>query len=226
MTLRIAHRGAPHFAPENSLQGFQKALTFSPDIVEMDLRLTRDGHVVVIHDKTVNRMTDGRGRVDKMTLERLRGFKLDNGEPIPTFSEALELLHGRGVEIKLDVKQPKMEQIVVRALRRMGILRNAIVIAYGRKSLLAFKREGGPSLRTEVGGIYARHRRLQAIATATRTGAGIISIRHTLVNAKFVAKCKKKGIAIHAWTVNTKKDAERMRALGVEAVATDRLDIV
>lgn len=225
MTLRIAHRGAPHFAPENSLEGFHKALTFSPDIVEMDLRLTRDGHAVVIHDKTINRMTDGKGKVGKMTLEKLRTFKLDNGEPIPTFAEALEVLHNKA-EIKLDVKQHGMEEIVVRALRRMGILRNTIVIAYGRKSLLDFRREGGPQLRTEVGGIYARHRRLQAIPTALRTGAGIISIRHTLVSAKFAEKCHSKGVAIHAWTVNTKKDAERMRSLGIAAIATDRLDLV
>jgi glycerophosphoryl diester phosphodiesterase len=225
MTLRIAHRGAPHFAPENSLQGFQKALTFSPDFVEFDLRLTGDGHAVCIHDKTINRMTDGKGKVAKMTLEKLRTFRLANGEPIPTFAEALEAIHGRA-EFKIDVKQPGMEEIVVRALRRMGIIRNSIVIAYGRKSLLAFKREGGPSLRTEVGGIYARHARLRAISTANKTGAGIISIRHTLVSAKFAEKCHRQGIDIHAWTVNTKKDADRMRALGVAAIATDRLDLV
>lgn len=225
MTLRIAHRGAPYFAPENSLQGFQKALTFSPDIVEMDLRLTGDGHAVVIHDKTVNRMTDGRGKVAKMTLEKLRTFRLDNGEPIPTFAEALEVLRGRA-EIKIDAKQAGMEALIVHALRHMGILRDSIVIAYGRKSILNLKSHGGPSLRTEVGGIYARHRRLQAISMAKRTGSGIISIRHTLVNAKFVQKCHDRGLDIHAWTVNTKREADRMRALGIAAIATDRLDLV
>ena len=116
MTLRIAHRGAPHFAPENSLQGFQKALTFSPDMVELDLRLTGDGHAVCIHDKTINRMTDGKGKVGKMTLEKLRTFRLHNGEQIPTFAEALEVLHGKA-DLKIDVKQRGMEGIGCRVRR-------------------------------------------------------------------------------------------------------------
>ncbi len=225
MTLRIAHRGAPYFAPENSLQGFEKALSFSPDMVEMDLRSCRGGHAVVIHDKTINRVTNGKGKVSKLTLEKLRTFRLANGEPIPTFAEALEVLRGRA-DIKIDVKSRGMEGVVVRALRRMGILRQTIVIAYGRKSLLAFRNEGGASLRTELGGVYAPHRRLRAVSSALKSGATIISANHTLVNAKFVEKCRSRGLDIHAWTVNTKQEADRLRELGVAAIATDRLDII
>lgn len=224
MYLRIGHRGAPHAAPENSLAGFQAALAFSPDMVEMDVRVCKDGTAVVIHDEKVDRTTDGRGKVVRLTLKEMRGCRLANGEPVPTFAEALDLLKGK-VDVKVDVKDVGIEDVVVSELRRVGVIRQAVVIAYGRKSLAAFKDEC-PSLRTEVGGIFSRHQRGTAITDAQRTGAGILSVRHAIVTAKFAKECVEKGLDIHAWTVNDRQTAERLYGIGVGAFATDRLDLV
>jgi glycerophosphoryl diester phosphodiesterase len=224
MFLRIGHRGAPHAAPENSLAGFKAALTYSPDMVEMDVRVSKDGTAVIMHDEKVDRTTDGRGKVIRMTLKDLRVCKLANGEPVPTLAEALDLLKGL-VDVKIDVKDVGIEDVVVHELRRVGVVRQAVVIAYGRKALAAFKNEC-PSLRTEVGGVYSRHQRGSAITSATQTGAEILSVRHAIVTAKFAKECVDKNLAIHAWTINDRPTAERLHALGVAAVATDRLDLV
>jgi glycerophosphoryl diester phosphodiesterase len=224
MTLRIAHRGVPYFAPENSLEGFEKALQFNPDYVEMDVRATRDGQLVVMHDASVKRTTDGRGKIAKMTLARLRGFRLANGEPVPTLTEALTLLQGR-VKIKLDCKVHGFEQEVVAELRRTGTLRKSIVIAYGKKSLIAFKKASA-KLRTEVGGVLSRHRRGSKIRLALRTGAELLSVRHTIISRKFAEQCAAKGLSVHAWTVNDPAVAEHLKEYGIAGLATDRIDII
>jgi glycerophosphoryl diester phosphodiesterase len=222
--LRIAHRGAPHLAPENSLEGFEKALAFGPDMVEMDVRRTADGKAVVMHDPTVDRTTDGRGKIAKMPFAKVRERRLKNGEPVPSLADALDLLKGRA-GIKLDVKDIRLEDAIVAELRRVGVIRQAIVIAYGRKALASFRSES-PSLRLEVGGIYSRRQRRPAIDDARWTGATVISARHTIVSKRFADECSEDGLAIHAWTVNDRATADRMHALGVEAIATDRLDLV
>ncbi|HTM68907.1 MAG TPA: glycerophosphodiester phosphodiesterase family protein [Candidatus Binatia bacterium] len=224
MYLRIAHRGAPHLAPENSLKGFEAALAFSPDMVEMDVRVSRDGRVVVMHDPTVDRMTTGRGKVALKTLAQLRECRLGNGEPVPTMTEAVDLLKGKA-DLKIDVKDVGIEDLVVAELRRAGVVRRTIVIAYGRRALRAFK-DGCPALRTEVGGVHSRYVRGYAVADALATGALILSTRHKIVTPDFAADCRERGLAIHAWTVNDKKEAARLAGLGIEALATDRLDVI
>lgn len=224
MYLRIAHRGAPHLAPENSLKSFEASLAFSPDMVEMDVRVSRDGHVVVMHDQTVDRMTTGRGKVVLKTLAQLRACKFGNGESVPTMAEAVDLLKGKA-DLKVDVKDAGIEDLVVDELRRAGVVRRTIVIAYGRKALAAFKALC-PSLRTEVGGVFSGRNRGSAIADALRTGATVLSTRFKIVTPDFVKECRANGLAIHAWTVNDRRSAARMAELGVDAVATDRLDIV
>jgi glycerophosphoryl diester phosphodiesterase len=224
MYLRIGHRGAPHKAPENSLAGIEAALAFGPDMVEMDVRVSKDGVAVVMHDEKVDRTTNGRGKVVRKTLKELRECRLANGEPIPTFAEAVDLLKDRA-ELKVDVKDVGIEDVVMRELRRAGIVRQTIVIAYGRKALEGYRNEC-PTLRTEVGGVYSRHHRGAAIGIAAQAGASVLSVRHAIVSARFAKDCLAKGLAIHAWTVNDRPTAERLHALGVAAVATDRLDIV
>ena len=224
MYLRIAHRGAPHLAPENSLKGFEAALAFSPDMVEMDVRVSRDGHVIVMHDQTVDRMTTGRGKIVLKTLAQLRECRLGNGEPIPTMAEAVDLLKGRA-DLKVDVKDTGIEDLVVTVLRRAGVVRQTIVIGYGRKALRAV-RDGCPSLRLEVGGVHAKYVRGLAVSDAHATGARVLSVRHKAVTPNFANDCARGGLAIHAWTVNDKKEAARLDGLGIAAIATDRLDIV
>jgi glycerophosphoryl diester phosphodiesterase len=105
-----AHRGFSELYPENTLLAIAKALDAGADQVEVDLALTADGHVVLMHDRTVGRTTDGEGPVSSLTLEQLREFDAGSwkgaafaGEPIPTLREALELAAGRGV-LNLEIK--------------------------------------------------------------------------------------------------------------------------
>src|SRR5262245_35614480 len=101
---RIGHRGAAGHAPENTLAAVQKAIDLGVDFVEIDVRRTADGAVVVLHDATIDRTTDGRGRVEALSLDQLKAFDAGHGERIPTLEEVLKITAGRtGLMVELKV---------------------------------------------------------------------------------------------------------------------------
>jgi glycerophosphoryl diester phosphodiesterase len=114
--LIVGHRGTVTFAPENTLAAFERAIELGADVIELDVRDTADGFLVVIHDATVDRTTYGSGRVDEMTLEELKALRVRSHWPwidaqkVPTFKEALFFLKGR-IPIDVDVKSGELEQV-------------------------------------------------------------------------------------------------------------------
>lgn len=102
--LTIAHRGASAYEPENSLRSVRRTLEFGANAIEVDIRRSKDGHIVVIHDETVDRTTDGRGYVRNMTLRELRGLDAGREERIPTLRAVVDLVGGRArliVEVRV-----------------------------------------------------------------------------------------------------------------------------
>src|SRR5260221_5656519 len=93
--LRIAHRGASGYEPENTLISFQKALQLGADMLELDVRVSKDGFVVVIHDRKVDRITNGKGKVNTLTLEELKHLDVGSQQTISTLQEVLDLVAGR-----------------------------------------------------------------------------------------------------------------------------------
>ncbi len=106
--LVIAHRGGPALAPENTLAAFRRAIEEGVDMLEMDVQRSADGVLVVIHDTTVDRTTDGTGRVADLTLAELRRLNAGQGEPIPTFEEVLALAGEHGIPIMPEAKSPAL----------------------------------------------------------------------------------------------------------------------
>ncbi len=140
----VGHRGASEVAPENTLASFERARRDGADIVELDVRLTADGQVVAIHDDTVDRTTDGTGRVSAMTLAELRALDAGSwfgpdfaGEPIPTLTEVLDWAQGRVglfLELKYDrdgqPPDPRLVPAVVRALEVRAMVEEVALISF------------------------------------------------------------------------------------------------
>jgi len=129
--LVTAHRGDWRNAPENSLLGFKYAADMGVDIVELDLKKTKDGEIVIMHDETINRTTNGKGKPSDYTLAELREFRLKNGlgrvtnNPIPTLKEVMLALKGRAVKVNLDKSYPFYTETYA-LLTNTGTLKNAI----------------------------------------------------------------------------------------------------
>ncbi len=135
MVFMIAHRGAKKFAPENTIPAYEKAIEMGMDYIEMDVQTTKDGHLVMSHDWTVERMTDGRGKIGEMTLEQIKdldaGVKFSSefkGTRIPTFDEALKVCRKR-VKVYLDLKGARVPS-VIEALDRHRLIPDTVVYSW------------------------------------------------------------------------------------------------
>ncbi len=134
-----AHRGGPKYAPENTLAAFRTAISQGAEAFEFDVQMSRDGALVVIHDETVDRTTNGTGAVRDLTLAQLRSLDAGDGEIIPTFDEVLQLAKAAGLTIYPEAKSahlyPGLEQKMVQALQTADYIDHTIVVDFEPDSL-------------------------------------------------------------------------------------------
>jgi glycerophosphoryl diester phosphodiesterase len=135
----IAHRGGSANAPENTLAAFRNAITQGVDWLEFDVQMTKDGALVVIHDETVDRTTDGTGAVRDLTLEQIRSLDAGQGEKVPTFEEVLELAKTNGVKILPETKSahlyPGVEEKMLQSLQQANYLDQTVIQSFEADSL-------------------------------------------------------------------------------------------
>ena len=145
----IAHRGGAAYAAENTLAAFQSGIAAGADWLEMDVQMSHDGHLVVIHDTTVDRTTNGSGRVADLTLAQLQALDAGSGEQIPSFAQVLELAQATNSAIMPEAKSPDLypglEMKIVQALDAAGYAERAVVQSFDDASL-AQLRELSPDL--------------------------------------------------------------------------------
>ena len=232
-----AHRGGAGLAPENTLAAFRKAIELGVDALEMDLHVTRDGAVVVIHDETLDRTTDGRGGVSDLSLEAVK--RLDagrkfapafRGERVPTLREVIDLVKATGngrVWLDLELKyhpdrlgKPEdFEERVLGILRETGFAERVNVISFHHPSLAKVKALE-PKIRTGLlaGGQQAPR---DPVALVRQFRADYYSPNFRLVTAEAVAALHQAGVPIVPWTVNDETEMRRLVALGIGAMAGD-----
>ncbi|MEN4400357.1 hypothetical protein A5731_22375 [Mycolicibacterium conceptionense] len=224
----VAHRGASHDFPEQTRAAYTEALRQGADALECDVRLTKDGELVLIHDKTVDRTSNGTGRVGDMTLVELQALDFD-GHGILTLDEFIQLAQDaeQPVTLFIETKHPaqqglKIEREVVAALERHGLtnpgpdqLVKAAVISFSPDALVRV-RMAAPNVPMVLLGPSARY--LAGIVGATAIGPSIETLRN---NPELVGAAASRGLATYCWTVNNEADVQFARDLGVDWIATD-----
>ncbi|MDQ0878680.1 glycerophosphoryl diester phosphodiesterase [Paenibacillus sp. V4I3] len=226
--LVIAHRGARGEAPENTLAAFRLGLEQGCDAIELDIHLSKDGEIVVIHDDTLNRTTDINGRVNELTLTELK--QADAGrwfhekyacERVPLLEEVFDLVPAN-VIINVEIKHSygrKIEPALVELMKRKNRMQNVIVSSFDHKCLL-FLKLLEPEIK--IGLLYdinpGRH-----IALATGLGFPVYSLhpKHTRIVGEDVRDAIAQGLRVFPYTIN---DEERMAELidyGVSGIITD-----
>lgn len=155
--LIIAHRGGPDRAPENTLAAFRTAIALGVDGVELDCQRSKDGALVVIHDETVDRTTNGQGKVGDLTLAELQALDAGQGERIPTFHEVLALAQAAGVQLVAEIKSPELypglEVEMFRAVAAAGALDRTIFISFDWEALKRLQAHTG---RAQLGALYGQ----------------------------------------------------------------------
>ncbi len=213
----IAHRGARFDEPENTLRAVKRAFECGADAVEIDVRLSSDHEIVVIHDETLERTTNGSGKVGEKTLKQLQSFDAGKGETIPTLSEVLSLVKQLGIELVIELKATGMEDIVVREIVEAEMARNVVISSFFHSSLLKLK-ELAPNQKT---GVIISSLPVFPVTLARDAKADIIFQRYPRLNKEYVEEASRNKIDIYTWTINTVDDLEKSRELGVKGIVTD-----
>lgn len=240
--LLIAHRGGAGLAPENTLEAFESAVyRWGADMLEMDVRLTKDGEVVVIHDETVDRTTDGSGAVAEMTLEELQeldaGFRFvdeaggspfrGRGVRIPRFEDVLNAFPS--IRINVETKDGASAPGLVDLILRHGAQERVLVAAEYERNRRAVKGYPGPwgASRSDIVRFLALTHlpwghRFNLKCDALQVPEAFKGI--PILTPAFIQEAHRRNLPIHVWTIDEPTDMKRLLEMGVDGVQTDRPD--
>ena len=233
--LVFGHRGARQAAPENTLAAFRKALEMGADGIELDVMLSADGVPVVIHDSTLERTTNGNGRVEERPLDQLRELDAGGhfspqfrGEPIPTLAEVLDAFGG-ALRINIELKSRSsaddgLEARVVELVRARALDSSVIFSSFNPLSLWRARRLA-PEIRRGL--LYARDMPiyLSRAWAAPFLGLDAVHPEAGMVDARYMRWARSKGYHVNVWTVNEPPEMLRLIEVGVDMLITDRPDV-
>ena len=218
--LKIGHRGARAYEPENTLSSFRRALELGVDAVELDVRKTRDNELVVIHNADVNKTTDGSGAVNELTLEEIKRFVTEKGEHVPTLEEVLDAVAKR-VKVLVELKETGTEEQVIDLIRKKRLTENVIIISFHEDALRKVREL---SDEVETGLIYVRHK--NPIQAALGLKAEYLLPLYRFTHSSNVKKAHEAGLKVIVWTINNKEEADEYKKKGVDGIASDMPDIL
>jgi glycerophosphoryl diester phosphodiesterase len=217
--LRIGHRGARAYAPENTLTSFKKALEIGVDAVELDVRKTKDNQLVVIHDADVKRTTDGEGLVSELTLKEIKSFSAE-GEKILTLDETLEFLDKK-VKVFVELKETGVEEQVLSIVHKKGLEKNVVIISFLEDAL---KKVRELDSDIETGLIYATHK--NPLKAALDLKANYLFALYRFTHTANVEKAHECGLKVVVWTINKPEEVAEYAKKGVDGIASDKPDIL
>ncbi len=220
LELRIGHRGARAYEPENTLRSFRRALELGVNAIEFDVRRTKDGELVVIHDNKVDRTTDGKGLVNELTLKEIKELNTEKGEKIPTLEEALDFLD-RKVKLLIELKETGFEDKVLEVIKSKGLEDNVIIISFHEEAL---RRIRELSDKIETGLIYVKHK--NPIKAALSLKAQYLLPLYRFTHSTLIKKAHENGLKVIVWTINTLEEAQEYARKGVDGIASDKPDIL
>ncbi len=213
----IAHRGARAEEPENTLRAIRRAAACRADTVEVDVRLSHDHVPVVLHDATLDRTTNGTGKVSETPLELLRALDAGKGERIPTLAEVLALARELVIELVIELKECGFEAAVLREIAVAGMEQRVMIASFYHASVLTIK-ERAPLLKT---GIILSSLPVFPIAVARAARADVIFQRYPRLTRDYVEEASRNNITVYPWLINTMEELETVRSLGVTGFVTD-----
>ncbi len=221
MVYVIGHRGAARHAPENTLKSFNKAVDLGADMVELDVHLCATGEPVVIHDDTVDRTTDGSGRVRDLSLDDLRQLDAGDGERVPTLVEVIDEVSGRAainVELKGLGCVNQVHEVISDAVGDGLVSQDGVLVSSFHLGMLEWMRALSDDVRL---GVLVGDAPGKVLEFAQRVGAYSVNPYHRRMSLEFVSSAHGLGLKVYPWTVNKSGDIARAKAMGVDGIISD-----
>ena len=238
--IKIGHRGAPGYEPENTLKSFAKAVELGAGMVEFDIQLTKDKQLVVMHDTTVDRTTNGSGRVSRLTLARLKELDAGQGEKIPTLKEAVDFLRGK-CQIYIEVKSRKVIDYLIAELKEMNLDSEKVYVAANFFNSLrrvdqllphvkvVWTFRATDDLLTEfiwmitmmVFYPFVKH---YVQLKMRMKSVDVIGIHHLLCTKNFIDKIHRCNKIVFTWTVDRPRKIKTLKAWGADGIFSNYPD--
>jgi len=231
----IAHRGDSAHRPENTLASFASALEIGAEVMELDVQLTRDGHVVVLHDPTLDRTTTGRGSVRDLTLAEVRAVSAGypkhfgdafRGERVPALSEVLAFLRDRCrvmIELKSDSvtddEDGGLEAHTIEEVRRAHMEKESALISFSRRALLRCRKAAPEILR---GHLFHDATPDQVVAGAREVGTDLVMPEKGLLTEGLFAATRAAALRVATWVLDAPEELEALARFELHGFATNR----
>lgn len=219
--LKIGHRGAKGYEPENTLVSFQKALDMQVDGIELDVHLSADGEIIVIHDETIDRTTNGKGAVNTLSLRELKAFRIDEKYEIPTLKEVFDLVNQDcfiNIELKSYEATDKVVSLIEKYVSKKDWKYDRFLISsfdWNAVQQVAFLNDKIPV------GILTETDLDLALAFAKFIQAKSIHPHYHLLTKENTAKIQEKGFQVFPWTINELGDIQKIKTCNVNGIITD-----
>ena len=228
LPLVIAHRGASLVEPENTLRAFELAIRQGAQMIELDLQLTRDQQVIVLHDETLDRTTNFKGRADEMSFDEVRRADAGKGERVPSLRETLELARGR-VRLYLEIKDARAGLETLRTVRQLHGEDEVMIASFNLELMQQFGREVSD---LELGIIIGhqtvdprvRWRETFPWLALRRINYHVLSVWDEICFSALVTRIQQQRRRVYVWTVDGEAGYARFVARGVNGICTNRPD--
>jgi len=213
----IGHRGAPADEPENTLRSFARALAVGVAAVELDVQLTKDGRLAVIHDETLDRTTNGRGPVQDFTLAELQRLDAGRGEPVPSLEEVFDLVQGKA-DLVVELKQPEAAGALLDFFRARRVFEAATIVSFWHPAVKALK-EAEPRLNT---GVLMVGCPADPVGLARAARADTLALNFRYVNRELVDAAHQQDIKVMVWNIDDPETLKAYLAMNLDAICTNR----
>jgi glycerophosphoryl diester phosphodiesterase len=219
--LKIGHRGAKAYVAENTLESIQKALDFGVDGIEIDVHVCATGELVVFHDFTLDRMTNGTGEIEKRSLSELKQLKVNNELSIPTLEEVLDLIDKKcllNVELKGSDTASKTCEVLQKYIKEKAWKYNDFIVSSFQHHELqdVFKIDKNIPL-----GVLTKASVAEALEFAETIKAIAIHPNFALLTSENVKRAQDAGFKVFTWTVNDEQTIERIKSYKVDGIISD-----
>jgi len=213
----IAHRGASFLYGENTLKSIKKAMGMKADWIEMDIRITKDSHPVIIHDDSIDRTTNGQGKVKDINLAEIKQFDAGSGESIPHLKEVLTLVNAK-IPLILDLKVPNSINIILNHLQDYD-LEKIMIASFYHDQLLKIK-EKKSELKT---GVIFNCRPVKSHELALNCKCEYMFPHKNYVNSKMVDQAHQNQIKIYPWVIDYSYELKDLNTIGVDGIVTNKV---
>ncbi len=220
----IAHRGASGYEPENTLRSFKRALEMGAPMVELDVFVCKSGELVVIHDETIDRTTNGHGNVTELSLDILKKFDAGKGECIPLLSNVFDLVNKKAI-IDIELKGPHTAKPVAKLIKHYitnnNWSSNSFMVTSFDLNLLQEFHNYLPHIK--IGALFEKAN--NSVEITKQLGADYVIVDYTYATEGLINKAHAAGLKVFAYTVNNKAEAQRLAALKIDGIFSNYPDI-